>query len=166
MRPAGIPGKFKCQSITLNTSYWLGRGELCFAVGKKEELWLKKGSWWSVWKKCPQTVGLREVGQVDLSRSTEGWIILSGTPGGLSHWLFLFSLDQSQPSDNQSWAWLMTKASIAWLPILINCCLCSHQLYVGCLSPGVVANKKGESQQQHGMLGRVNSDLGKKSKNS
>lgn len=33
-------------------------------------------------------------------------------------------------------------------------------------SPEVAANKKGESQQQHGMLGEVNSDLGKKGKNS
>ena len=33
-------------------------------------------------------------------------------------------------------------------------------------SPGAAANKKDKSRQQHGMLGEVNSDLGKKSKNS
>jgi len=39
-----MPGKFKCQSVTLNASSCLGRAGLCFAIGRKEELWLEKGT--------------------------------------------------------------------------------------------------------------------------
>lgn len=56
---------------------WYSQAVLCHQG--KEELWLEKGSWWSVWKKTPQTMGLVEAG---LSRSTEGWIILLGTLSG------------------------------------------------------------------------------------
>lgn len=114
----------------------------------KEELWLEKGrKQWKFGRKHPQTMGLVEVG---LSRSTEGWIIQSGSVTmSFPPWISL----NHQRSWIHGWIWLTPK-----VPILINCCY----ILTSCI---LAANKTGESQQQCGMLGEVNPDLGKKSQN-
>lgn len=98
MRPAGIPGKFKCHSVTLATLYWLGIAKLCFVIrGRKNCSWRKEADDQFGRNTHPQTMGLVEVG---LSRSTTRRVDNPFRDTERLSYTVLSALDQSQPDNH------------------------------------------------------------------